>query len=542
MSNQDKKMINACTRDEVKQLFGGFCQEHPMDENIIQALAQLGDKIRDGDDDYEIFRYRKETDDLWVLLLEKAIKCLRYYDNREPFLESGGGKRPKAYGIDDLKDYYKKYTQFEEILYGSSRFYRDHVIHVLRTWLSGVELLVKNNGKALDNIKIHDKRIPLELNRAEKISIWTIIALTHDLGYPLEKAKGIIGVTQNMLSSFIANPDVSADFAFHGVQNYMNDFVVRLMSSKMEERKKPDYLSEGKEEKDKEEKDKEKKDKEEKDKEEKDKERYYVARLQSKYYFKFQKSLERNGHGILSALIIYKLLTYFLESDYNLNEDYYFDEEDCRQFYIRREILRAISSHTCDDIYQMYMGSFAFLLRICDDTQEWGRKNISELYVKSGQNRELQDIDLSFDDGTEQKLNCCTIKEQITVPDKDNTINLIRRFRDQAMTYVTIFRDGQDTISRDFSFIHCLTIKTGDISVELRLEIDKEKASKLCGVVSFTSDENKNKPFGSDFCEELAEKLKSKCDYKIFDSKGNPADENNASAWRTGKLDVLLIN
>ena len=390
---------------------------------------------------------------------------------------------------------------------------------------------MKNNGQALKHIKIHDKKISLELKPTEKISIWTIIALTHDLGYPLEKAKNIIDVTQNMLASFIANPDISVDFAFHGVQNYMNDFVVRLMSSKMEERKEPEYL-------------KKEKDSDQNKKENNDEEKhYYVARLQSKYYFKFQKSLERNKHGILSTLIIYKLLTYFLESDYNLNEDYYFDQEDCRQFYIRREILRAIASHTCNDIYQMYMGSFAFLLRICDDTQEWGRKNISELYVKSGQSRELQDIDLSFDNSKEQMSNRCTIKEQIIVLDKDSAIKLIKRFRDQALIYVTIFRDGQDTTSRDFSFTHCLTIKVADVSLAFKLEIDKDKASKLCGKIVFTSDKTKNNPYGQDFQNELSKALSSECGYKIF-NKDDEVIENweNPATWDYGEITILLVN
>lgn len=519
MNNQDKKMINACIRSEVSTLFKDFECEHPMDDSIISELRQLGDKIRNEDDDYEIFRHRKDTDRLWGLLLEKAIKCLRYYDTREPFHESKGTKKPRAYGIDDLKDYYKKYAEFERILYGSSRYYRDHVIHVLRTWLSGVELLIKNNGKALNNIKIHDKKIPLTVNNAEKISIWTIISLTHDLGYPLQKAKNIIDITQDMLSSFITNPDISVDFAFHGVQNYMNDFVVRLMSSKMDNR-----ALRGQEAA------------------EDEKEKPYIARLQSKYYFKFQKSLERNSHGILSTLIIYKLLTYFLESDYNINEDYAFSQEECRQFYIRREILRAIASHTCDDIYQMYMGSFSFLLRICDDTQEWGRKNISELYVKSGQEYELQDIDLSFDTNDKQKANCCTIKEQITVPDRDSAISLIYRFREQALVYVTIFRDGQDTISRDFSFVRSLKIIIEGISLELKLEVDKDKVSQLYGTVTFTSDENKNKPFGMDFSETLSKKLSSPCVYEILDSDGNHVGEKDAAGWRKGKIDISLVN
>src|SRR5699024_2685009 len=97
-------------------------------------------------------------------------------------------------------------------------------------------------------------------------------------------------------------------------------------------------------------------------------------------------------HGILSAIIIYKLLIYFLESDFNINEDYRFDEEESRQFYIRREILRTISAHTCHDVYHLDMLNFAFLLIMVDDAQEWGRKRISELYVKQNSNYEFGSI------------------------------------------------------------------------------------------------------------------------------------------------------
>lgn len=62
-----------------------------------------------------------------------------------------------------------------------------------------------------------------------------MIALTHDLGYPLEKAQGIIDQTKDMMKSFISNPSVSMDLSFNGIQNNMNDFVVRFISSKMHE-------------------------------------------------------------------------------------------------------------------------------------------------------------------------------------------------------------------------------------------------------------------------------------------------------------------
>ena len=534
MSNQDYKMLEQCTKKTVTDLFnaeGEKC-EHPMDKDVITALNNLKNLIRDSGDDYEIFRYRDEADKLWVMLLEKAIKCLRYYDEREPFKEKSADKKPKAYGIEDIKDYYEKYGEFERVLYGSSRYYRDHVIHVLRTWLSGIGLLTKNKGEYLAKIAIKEKNISPNINNVEKISMWTIIALTHDLGYPLEKAKGIIGVTQNMLATFITNPDVSVDFAFHGVQNYMNDYIVRLMSSKMEESRLPAHRDMD--------------DNDEKQEEEKEK-KYYVARLQSKYYFKFQKSLEHNSHGILSTLIIYKLLTYFLESDYSINEDYYFNAEECRQFYIRREILRAIASHTCNEVYQMYMGSFSFLLRICDDTQEWGRKNISELYVKSKQRYELQDIGIVF--GDSDQGNTCTVQEEITVQDREDAVSLIQRFREQALVYVTIFRDGQDTSRRDFSFERILTIKTDDnVEIKMSLNVDKEKASQLSGDLKYTSDEDKNNAFGQEFYQALGKD----CHWEICGNKGKILLQNgtekqnnelaNAATWKEGKFTILLMN
>ena len=538
MSNQDYKILDQCTKKPTAKLFdtANVICEHPMDQDVIAALSELKNKIGESDDDYEIFRYRDEADKLWIMLLEKAIKCLRFYDGREPFRDKSEDKKPKAYGIEDIKDYYKKYGEFERVLYGSSRYYRDHVIHVLRTWLSGIGLLTKNKGKYLEKIAIKEKNVRLNINNVEKISMWTIIALTHDLGYPLEKAKDIISVTQNMLATFIANPDVSVDFAFHGVQNYMNDYIVRLISSKMEESKLPAH------------RDIVEKDKNNEEQEKGKEKKYYVARLQSKYYFKFQKSLERNSHGILSTLIIYKLLTYFLESDYSVNEDYYFDDEECRQFYIRREILRAIASHTCNEVYQMYMGSFSFLLRICDDTQEWGRKNISELYVKSKQKYELKDIGIVF--GNSNQGNTCTVQEEITVQDREDVVSLIQRFREQALVYVTIFRDGQDTSRRDFSFERILTIKTDDnVEIKMSLSVDKEKASQLIGELKYTSDEDKNSAFGHKFYEDIAKG----CQWKIYNNNkeillqsGTDIKEDNesasAAAWEKGEFTILLMN
>lgn len=462
--------------------------KHPLDSDIIKELKKID--IKDDMDDYQIFKYSKEINSVWKLIIEKAIICLRYFDKREPFLLNKN-KRPIAYGVTELGNYFDEYTEFESMLYGGGKFYRDHVIHVFRTWLLGVDCLLENNCKYLEKIAIGGGAV---VNPLEKISIWSIIALTHDLGYPLEKAQDIIGKTKDMMQSFIVNPILSLDLSFNGVQNNMNDYVVRFLSSKMHEKQQI-----------------KKSDDEELKKE-------YVARLQPKYYFKFQKSLEKSKHGILSAIIIYKLLLYFLESDYSINEDYVFYEEDVRQFYIRREILRAISSHTCHDIYHLDMMNFAFLLIIVDDSQEWGRKKISELYVKSKTKYEFKEIKLSFDvnqikvdkDGKKDSVSIhkCSMSEEFTLPIEDEMglERLLSSLFKQSESYKELFRDGQDTSSRNFTFVKKCKINYEDdktVTFDVKFIISNEEDSMFYVTILTTSNDDVNQKFDDKFLKKV---------------------------------------
>ena len=443
MANKDLQLITAIKgyikNDIPKYLYEvGFEEtetkilEHPLDEDVVKQLSVFD--IRQTDDDYRIFNFVNEIKEIWKLIIEKSIKCLRFFDKREPFL-SKQSKRPVAYGVKELSEYFDKYTQFETMLYGGGKYYRDHVVHVFRVWLLGLDCLLYDGGKYLDKINIHKD---ITVNKLEKISIWSMIALTHDLGYPLEKAQGIIDKTKDMMKSFISNPTVSMNLSFNGVQNNMNDFVVRFISSKMHEvntlcpKETVSKLESIK----------------------------YVARLQPKYYFKFQKSLEEYKHGILSAIIIYKLLIYFLESDFNINEDYRFDEEEARQFYIRREILRTIAAHTCHDVYHLDMLNFAFLLIMVDYAQEWGRKRISELYVKQNSTYTFGSIVPKFDVAkSSYGDNTINIHEFITEDEfkfPEGELNNLKRILSSLMKqskgYEEIFRDGQDTAKRNFIF------------------------------------------------------------------------------------------
>lgn len=438
--------------------------EHPLDADIISKISDLSNNLRDDDDDYRIFIHIDKIKSLWCLLIEKSIKCLRFFDKREPFIENSE-KQPIAYGVKELYDFFDEYVEFENLLYGGGKYYRDHVVHMLRVWMLGIHCMLDkdNNGEYLKKLYIGSglSKSSTNVTSLEKISIWTMMALTHDLGYPLEKSQQVIEKTKEMMKSFVANPMLSLDLSFNGVQNNMNDFVLRFISSKM-----ISFNSKCPKESESPQNNRNK----------------YVARLQPKYYFKFQKSLEQCMHGTISALVIYKLLIYFLESDFNINEDYQFDEEDARQFYIRREILRSIASHTCTDVYHLDMCNFAFFLIIMDDSQDWGRKRISELYVKSKVKYDFGDIVTNFD--KENDTCQCSVNETFTFPrnSQSEIEGLLQRLKSQYKNYKTIFRDGQDTSRRNFDFIkECkiLTDEEGKPIFNVKLNVPSKKSSNI---------------------------------------------------------------
>lgn len=105
----------------------------------------------------------------------------------------------------------------------------------------------------------------------------------------------------------------------------------------------------------------------------------YATHLQNKYYLKLLKSFDRLDHGIVSSLLMSKALVYFLESDLSHDVIKCLDTKEARQFLIRREILRAVASHTCPEIYHLQFDTLPFLLYIVDEVQCWGRPTLEEL-------------------------------------------------------------------------------------------------------------------------------------------------------------------
>ena len=328
-----------------------------------------------------------EIEDLWVQLFIDAIHALKIRDRREKARQQNFHEKPETeqqmarsqnvFGIAQLKAYFRDFTRFESVLYGIEGSYRDHVAHVIRVWLIGLCLLGRkapDGHSAIDELMLD---IPVSMDGGsegasisaarsvstqERWAMWTVAALGHDLGYPLEKTRKVNDAIDRMLSHF---GDVSTSryhYSFQGQHQLLNDLTLRVLSSKLELFEPPhghDEVSSAQSGR-------------------------YTTSIQAKYHTKFAHSLEDFHHGVISCLVLMKTLVYFMETDYDTTGKGGLRLEDARQFYIRSQILRAIASHTCPDVYHLRISTMSFLLIMCDELQEWGRPTFREMKLGLG--------------------------------------------------------------------------------------------------------------------------------------------------------------
>jgi hypothetical protein len=281
--------------------------------------------------------------ELWKRLIDDAISFLKSKDKREKFHDR------MTLGTGELYGFMEEFQKFEPILYGVVPNYRDHIAHVFRVFLLGQHVIKSAIG--FENVDFEKSS---QVSVSEKEAMWCIMALTHDLGYSLERVHHINQRVKSMLQRFGNIPVQEIAYSYFTQFGTISEFVVRFMSSSIV---KGDCG--------------------------------LATHIQAKYYQKFLSALGNFNHGVMSSIILMKDLVYFKESDYELDQTKPLDEEDARQFMIRREILRAIAAHNCDDIYYLGIKNFPFLLTVCDEMQEWGRPRLVDVFKRGESSTEL---------------------------------------------------------------------------------------------------------------------------------------------------------
>lgn len=282
--------------------------------------------------------------DLWQSMMKDSIIFLKRKDKREKYHDQ------LALGTEKLHKFLNTFQKYEFLLYGSIEHYRDHSIHIFRVFLLGYYLV--NESFGFDNIEVSPK---VPITKDEKEAMWCIIALTHDLGYSLQGIFKINQSVRNILQEFGAVSVQELAHSYFLQFGNISDFALRFISSDIVDNKDGTYF----------------------------------IHLQPKYYQKFMHALSGFNHGIISSIILMKDLVYFRESDFMMDEHKPLKSDDARQFMIRREIVRSIAAHSCDDIYHLKLRNFPFLLTLTDEMQEWGRPRLVDVTKRGDAQTEL---------------------------------------------------------------------------------------------------------------------------------------------------------
>ena len=373
------------------------------DENLLRRFKErvskvdfikenTRNKINELNEGVELHLQSSILLDIWSLLLTDAIIFLKSNDEREEYHDE------MTLGMEKLRAFMEGYSKFEAILYGSITSYRDHIAHVLRVYILGDRIISESFGYR--SIDLVPKKLEgtLIIKDQEKEAIWGIISLSHDLGLPLQAIHRINQEVRDILYKIGVFSFEEFGSSYFTQFSSMNDFALRFISSDLE------MNDEGK----------------------------IYNHIQSKYYQKYLSALSRFDHGVVSSIILMKDLVYFKESDFTMDNFRTLKVEDARHFLIRREILRAIASHSCDDIYYLWITNFPFILTVCDEMQEWGRPKLKDVTKRMGPETEL-----TINNFNEDEVNY-KITFSFDTGQKPSTETEMKNVRDEIEKYFAI--------------------------------------------------------------------------------------------------------
>ncbi len=343
---------------------------------------------------------------LWKKLFEAAMSYLS----------------PNKKGYDKIFNYFDSYVEFEELIFASDSFYRDHTLHCLWVYFLGEYLHRKKDFSILykleqeyeDGFKMIEtlaeslsilektefkmlKRIleRYEASKSMEESARCIAALTHDLGYPLKKIEKINKAMNKVLPYFAIHNFDNFSFEYENIQQeFVNQFIDFLsrrinisispktsLSDEADEALKklfkvdhyrPDEIGDFM------------KNAESLTEEEKAllKGSFEInANFNAPFSAKasYFNDFEAYQHGIMSAFLLMKNLQAFQDIDYG-SENRLVPVPDVDALMLH-DILQSISNHTCDS-YQIRAIDGGAFLTFVDELEEFSRIS------RASQNRE----------------------------------------------------------------------------------------------------------------------------------------------------------
>ncbi len=328
---------------------------------------------------------------------------------------------PNKQGYDKIFKYFDSYVEFEELIFASDSFYRDHTLHCIWVYFLGeyirrneefkelfaageqdfvmVESLVDVMRRAkaaneedlyLFRQVVNTHKLVLEYDQASRC----VAALTHDLGYPLKKVEKINKSIKKVLPYFSINNFDDFTFEYENIQqsfvNQFIDFLSRDYAINLSTGEKvANILSKIFKFNDKGGLEYVRYDEIDKLTEE---ELGVIAdsckidvdyRLSISKRYQYSNDFEQYKHGIMSAFLLCKNLPAFQNVEYDMNKDTLINTPYCPSVTVLTlgQILSSITDHT-NDVYKIDTIDWASFLTFVDELEEFSRIS------RASQNRE----------------------------------------------------------------------------------------------------------------------------------------------------------
>lgn len=367
-----------------------FLKDKPKAKMKIKELIEELEALPD------IHQKIQVAKDLWKVLFEESMSFL-VSDKR---------------GYDKIFNYFDEYVNFEELIFASDSFYRDHTLHCLWVYFLGEYLYNQKEFKGvfkyifkenehIFNLKrmieeddfggIFDPMIQIVDDFIEVMQksdgIRCINALTHDLGYPLKKIKKINKNISNILPYFSINHFDEFNFTFTNeqkstIESFLNSIVIQASYNfaKANDKRSEKYekifevdekgIMHGIK-------------KDEIYKLNEDERRDFTdwfspqvsLRKDLTKYARYSEDFENYEHGIMSAFILYKTLGFNkrYRMRYSERDKVSIGDISAKELFITSSIYNSISDHTSNSYRIKSISDPSAFLILIDEIEEFSR-------------------------------------------------------------------------------------------------------------------------------------------------------------------------
>ncbi len=346
--------------------------------------------------------------EIWKLLFESAMS---YID-------------PDKRGYDKLFAYFDEYVNFEELIFASDSFYRDHTLHCLWVYFLGEYVFrkkefshiskkmndsamkvnqlisqIENNGLAdtLEDFYINCKQMEAQPKKQEAVRC--ISAIIHDLGYPLKKISKINKSISSILPYFSITNSQEYNFNYSSLQQkYITEFIDMLskgitLSFSFEDIHLPEKYKENTERITKcfipdedgflfSKKDVENLTPEDHKLLRQNMSSKTELRISLNDKLRYSNEFEEYNHGIMSAFLVHKTIKAYNNDSYSLTGNLI----ECKtqdNYSFKRDILKASIDHSSDSYRIKTLEDPSAFLTFIDELEEFSR------ITRADQNRQF---------------------------------------------------------------------------------------------------------------------------------------------------------